>query len=62
MNTSAFGKFTLSGLGGFFPNQEGNIPGNPEIPEAFPARMNLISDIPDSRQGTGDHSLTFLTT
>jgi hypothetical protein len=35
--------------------------GNPKIPVAFPARMNLISDIPDSRQGTGDHSLTFLT-
>ncbi len=51
-----------SALGGFFPDQERNIPGNPEIPEVFPDQeVSNISDIPGFPGGDGDHSLTFLT-
>jgi hypothetical protein len=46
---------------GFCPDQEQKIPGNPKISEAFPARKSLISDFKDSRLGTGDHLLPFLT-
>jgi hypothetical protein len=28
---------------GIFPDQEWNIPGNPEIPKVFPARKSLVS-------------------
>jgi hypothetical protein len=51
-----------SALGGFFPDQERKIPGNPEIPEVFPGQeVSNISDIPGFPGGDGDHSLTFLT-
>ncbi len=29
--------------GGFFPDQEWNIPGNPKILKVFPARKSLVS-------------------
>jgi len=35
----------LNKLCGFFPVHEREIPGNPEIPEVFPAKESLISDI-----------------
>jgi hypothetical protein len=39
---------------GFFPERK--IPGNPEIPEVFPARKSLISDIIGFPDGDQDHS------
>ncbi len=55
--------FTLSSQEFFLPcggflDQEQNIPGNPEIPEVYPAMRSLIPVFP---AGYRDRSLTFLT-
>ncbi len=48
--------FNTSALEEFFPDQERKIPGNPVIPEVFPARKSLISDIPWFLAGDEDYT------
>ncbi len=48
-----FLNWNTSALGGTFPGQKRKIPGNPEIPDVFPARKSLIGDISDSQLRKG---------
>jgi hypothetical protein len=47
-----------SPLGVFFPDQDREMPGNLEIPEYFPARKSLISDITGFTASDRVHSFT----